>query len=88
MGLRRRYSLSFIREDITDEGHVVKEYPQIICRFQQSENELKMSCLDENIMTEMVVDKMCNAIKQELKNPNQAMKNVENKEIEQPIITK
>ena len=87
MGLFRRYTLTLIREDVTDEGYVVKEYPSIICRFQQSENELRMSYLNENIMTEMVVDKLCNGIKQELQNSNQAVKkDGENEEVEQTII--
>lgn len=87
MGLSRRYTLTLIREDVTDEGVVVKELPQIICRFKQSENELRMSYLNENIMAEMVVDKLCSGIKQELQNPNQSMKkDVENEEIEQTII--
>jgi len=87
MGLSRRYTLTLIREDVTDEGVVVKELPQIICQFKQSENELRMSYLNENIMAEMVVDKLCNGIKQELRNPNQAMKKDDgNEEIEQTII--
>ena len=87
MGLFRRYTLTLVREDVTDEGYVVKELPQVVCRFKQSENELRMSYLNENIMTEMIVDKLCNGIKQELRNPNQALKkDGENKEIEQTII--
>lgn len=87
MGLFRRYTLTLTREDVSDEGVVVKELPQIICRFKQSENELRMSYLNENIMAEMVVDKLCNGIKQELRNHNQAMKkDNENKEIGQTII--
>ena len=87
MGLFRRYTLTLVREDITDEGAVVKELPQIIGQFKQSENELKMSYLNENIIAEMVVDKLCNGIKQELQNPNQVMKkDNENKEIDQTII--
>lgn len=87
MGLFRKYTLTLTREDVTDEGAVVKELPQIICRFKQSENELRMSYLNENIMAEMVVDKLCNTIKQELRNPNQAMKkDSENNEIDQTII--
>lgn len=87
MGLSRRYTLTLIREDITDEGAVVKELPQIVCQFKQSENELRMSYLNESIMAEMVVDKLCNGIKQELRNPNQAMKKDDgNEEIEQTII--
>ena len=87
MGLFRRYTLTLVREDVTDEGYVVKEYPPIVGRFQQSENELKMLYLNENIITEMVVDKLCNGIKQELRNPSQALqKDAENKEIEQTII--
>jgi len=88
MGLSRKYTLTLVREDITDEGYVVKEYPQIICQFKQSDNELRMSTyLNENVMTEMIVDKLCNGIKQELRNPNQALKkDDENKEIEQTII--
>lgn len=86
MGLSRKYTLTLVREDVTDEGYVVKELPQIICQFKQSENELRMSYLNENIMAEMVVDKLCNGIKQELQNPNQAFKkDVENEEIEQTI---
>ena len=86
MGLFRRYTLTLVREDVTDEGVVVKELPQIISRFKQSENELRMSYLNENMMTEMVVDKLCDGIKQELRNPNQAMKkDSENEEIEQTI---
>ena len=87
MGLFRRYTLTLTREDVSDEGVVVKELPQIICRFKQSENELRMSYLNENIMAEMVVDKLCNGIKQELRNPNQALKkDDENKGVEQTII--
>jgi len=87
MGLFRRYTLTLVREDVTDEGAVVKELPQIVCRFKQSENELRMSYLNENIMAEMVVDKLCNGIKQELQNPNQAMKKDDgNEKIEQTII--
>ena len=88
MGLSRRYTLTLVREDITDEGYVVKEYPQIICRFRQPENELRMpSYLNENVVTEMIVDKLSSEIKQELRNPNQALKkDDENKEIEQTII--
>lgn len=88
MRLFRRYTLTFIREDVTDEGVVVKELPQIIGRFKQSENELRMSYLNENIIAEMVVDKLCNGIKQELQNSNQATKkDDENEEeyIEQTI---
>lgn len=86
MGLFRRYTLTLVREDVTDEGVVVKELPQIICRFKQSENELRMSYLNENMMAEMVVDKLCDGIKQELRNPNQAMqKDYENEEIGQTI---
>ena len=86
MGLYRKYILTFTREDVTDEGGVVKELPQIICRFKQSENELRMSYLNENVIAEMVVDKMCNSIKQELQNCNQAVKkDSENEEIEQTI---
>ena len=87
MGLYRKYTLTFTREDVTDEGGIVKELPPIICQFKQSENELKMSYLNENVIAEMLVDKMCNAIKQELQNCNQAMKkDSENEEIEQTII--
>ena len=87
MGLYRKYTLTFTREDVTDEGGIVKELPPIICQFKQSENELKMSYLNENVIAEMLVDKMCNSIKQELQNCNQAVKNdSENEEIEQTII--
>lgn len=87
MGLFRRYTLTLTREDVSDEGVVVKELPLIICRFKQSENELRMSYLNENSMAEMVVDKLCNGIKQELRNPNQVMKkDDETKEIDQTII--
>jgi hypothetical protein len=85
MGLFRRYTLTLTREDVTDEGVVVKDHPQIICRFKQSENELKMSYLNENVIAEMVVDKLCNGIKQELQNPNQAMK-TEEEDMEQTIV--
>ena len=85
MGLFRRYTLTLTREDVTDEGAVVKELPQIICRFKQSANELKMSYLNENVIAEMVVDKLCNGIKQELRNPNQAMK-TEEESVEQTIV--
>ena len=87
MGLYRKYTLTFTREEVTDEGGIVKELPPIICQFKQSENELKMSYLNENVIAEMLVDKMCNGIKQELQNCNQAVKNdSENEEIEQTII--
>lgn len=87
MGLFRRYTLTLNREDVTDEGGIVKELPPIICQFKQSENELRMSYLNENIIAEMVVDKMCNSIKQELQNCNQTVKkDSENEEIEQTII--
>lgn len=86
MGLFRRYTLTLIREDVTDEGVVVKELPQIVGQFKQSENELRLSYLNENIIAEMVVDKLCNDIKQELRNPNQALKKDEDKEIDQTII--
>lgn len=87
MGLYRKYTLTLTREDVTDEGGIVKELPPIICQFMQSENELKMSYLNENVIAEMVVDKMCNGIKQELQNCNQAVKkDNENEEIEQTII--
>ena len=87
MGLYRKYTLTFTREDVTDEGGIVKELPPIICQFKQSENELRMSYLNENVIAEMVVDKMCNSIKQELQNRNQAVKkDSENEEIEQTII--
>ena len=87
MGLYRKYTLTFTREDVTDEGGIVKELPPIICQFKQSENELRMSYLNENIIAEMMVDKMCNGIKQELQNCNQAVKkDSENEEIEQTII--
>ena len=87
MGLYRKYTLTLTREDVTDEGCIVKELPPIICQFKQSENELKMSYLNENVIAEMVIDKMCNSIKQELQNCNQAVKNdSENEEIEQTII--
>ena len=87
MGLYRKYTLTFTREDVTDEGGIVKELPPIICQFKQSENELKMSYLNENVIAEMLVDKMCNGIKQELQNCNQAVKkDSENEEIEQTII--
>jgi hypothetical protein len=76
MGLFRRYTLTLTREDVTDEGVVVKELPQIICRFKQSANELKMSYLNENVIAEMVVDKLCNGIKQELQPSQQEMKMV------------
>ena len=53
----------------------------------KSENELKMSYLNENVIAEMLVDKMCNGIKQELQNCNQAVKkDSENKDMEQTII--
>ena len=87
MGLYRKYTLTFTREDVTDEGGIVKELPPIICQFKQSENELKMSYLNENVIAEMLVDKMCNGIKQELQNRNQAVKkDDENEETEQTII--
>ena len=87
MSLYRKYTLTLTREDVTDEGGIVKELPPIICQFKQSENELRMSYLNENVIAEMVVDKMCNSIKQELQNCNQAVKNdSENEEIEQTII--
>ena len=87
MGLYRKYTLTFTREDVTDKGGIVKELPPIICQFKQSENELRMSYLNENVIAEMVVDKMCNSIKQELQNCNQAVKkDSENEEIEQTII--
>ena len=74
MGLYRKYTLTLTREDVTDEGCIVKELPPIICQFKQSENELKMSYLNENVIAEMLVDKLSNGIKQELQNCNQAMK--------------
>lgn len=87
MGLYRKYTLTFTREDVTDEGGIVKDLPPIICQFKQSENELRMLCLNENIIAEMVVAKMCNSIKQELQNRNQAVKkDSENEETEQTII--
>ena len=87
MGLYRKYTLTFTMEDVTDEGGIVKELQPIICQFKQSENELRMSYLNENVIAEMVVDKMCNSIKQELQNCNQAVKkDTENEEIEQTII--
>ena len=87
MGLYRKYILTFTREDVTDEGCIVKELPPIICQFKQSENELKMSYLNENVIAEMLVDKMCNGIKQELQNCNQVVKkDTENEETEQTII--
>ena len=87
MGLYRKYTLTFTREDVTDEGGIVKELPPIICQVKQTENELKMSYLNENVIAEMVVDKMCNGIKQELQNHNQAVKkDDENEETEQTII--
>lgn len=87
MGLYRKYTLTFTREDVTDEGGIVKELPPIICQFKQSENELKMSYLNENVIAEMLVDKMCNGIKRELQNCNQAVKkDGENEETEQIII--
>ena len=87
MGLYRKYTLTFTMEDVTDEGGIVKELPPIICQFKQSENELKMSYLNENVIAEMLVDKMCNGIKQELQNCNQAVKkDSENKDMEQTII--
>ena len=53
----------------------------------KSENELKRSYLNENVITEMLVDKMCNGIKQELQNCNQVVKkDTENEETEQTII--
>ena len=54
MGLYRKYTLTFTREDVTDEGGIVKELPPIICQFKQSENELKMSYLNENVIAEML----------------------------------
>ena len=43
--------------------------------------------LNENVIAEMIIDKLSNGIKQELRNPNQALKkDDENKEIEQTII--
>ena len=84
MGLFRRYTLTLTREDVTDEGAVVKELPQIIGQFKQSEIELRMSYLSENAVAEMVVDKLCSGIKQELRNPNQAMK-TEEEDVEQTI---
>ena len=87
MGLYRKYTLTFTREDVTDEGGIVKELPPIICQFKQSENELKMSYLNENVIAEMLVDKMCNGIKQELQNCNQVVKkDSENEDVEQTII--
>lgn len=87
MGLYRKYTLTFTREDVTDEGGIVKELPPIICQFKQSENELRMSYLNENVIAEMVVDKLCNGIKQELQNCNKVVKkDTENEEIEQTII--
>ena len=87
MGLYRKYTLTFTMEDVTDEGGIVKDLPPIICQFKQTENELRMSYLNENIIAEMVVDKMCNRIKQELQNCNQAVKkDGENEETEQIII--
>ena len=87
MGLYRKYTLTFTREDVTDEGCIVKELPSIICQFKQSENELKMSYLNENVIAEMLVDKMCNGIKQELQNCNQVVKkDSKNEEVEQIII--
>ena len=87
MGLYRKYTLTLTREDVTDEGGIIKELPPIICQFKQTENELRMSYLNENVIAEMVVDKMCNSIKQEQQNCNQAVeKDIENEEIEQTII--
>ena len=87
MGLYRKYILTFTREDVTDEGCIVKELPPIICQFKQSENELKMSYLNENVIAEMLVDKMCDGIKQELQNCNHVVKkDTENEETEQTII--
>ena len=87
MGLYRKYKLTLTREDVTKEGGIIKELPPIICQFKQTENELRMSYLNENVIAEMVVDKMCNSIKQELQNCNQAVKkDSENEEIEQTII--
>ena len=87
MGLYRKYTLTLTMEDVTDEGGIVKDLPPIICQFKQSENELKMSYLNENVIAEMVVDKMCNSIKQELQNCDQAVeKDSENEEKEQTII--
>ena len=87
MGLYRKYTLTFTREDVTDEGGIIKEFPPIICQFKQSENELKMSYLNENVIAEMLVDKLCNGIKQELQNGNQVVKkDTENEETEQTII--
>ena len=87
MGLYRKYTLTFTMEDVTDEGGIVKELQPIICQFKQSENELRMSYLNENVIAEMVVDKLCNGIKHELQNCNQVVKkDTENEEIEQTII--
>ena len=87
MGLYRKYTLTLTREDVTDEGGIVKELPPIICQFKQSENELKISYLNENVIAEMLVDKMCKGKKQELQNCNQVVKkDSKNEEVEQTII--
>lgn len=81
MGLQRRYKILFTQETITDEGAVVKEKAPIQGQICVPEEEFQRSLMPETLISEIMIEKLCLGLKQEIKNPNHQLDNEKQKEI-------
>jgi len=81
MGLQRRYKILFTQETITDEGAVVKEKAPIQGQICVPEEEFQRSLMPETLISEIMIEKLCLGLKQEIKNPNHQLDNEKQEEI-------
>ena len=81
MGLNRRFKLIFTQEIITDDGCVVKEKPAILGQIIETERLFQETLVPEIVITETILNRLCEGVKAELRNPNACL-NQENKQAE------
>lgn len=70
MGLTRKYKIVFTREIVTDEGIVIKEKAPIMGQICETEHTFKETLVPETVIEEMMLQKLCDGLKAELRNPN------------------
>ena len=89
MGLTRKYKIVFTRETVTDEGYVAKEKPPIMGQILETDHMFENMLVPETVIEEMILEKLFNGLKNELKNPNACLKNKKDNDeikVEEPEI--